>query len=499
MRTSMKASIGVVAAIAMIAPAAQAAKSDGAPSASQQAALEQGLQVAPKAKAGAGAKALGPNPWVSLLPDQTKADYAGWQAEMQRRADKRMASSKVKSLRSEAFGVAPNAALPAAVVHDEEEPAGTLGSNDTHGNAERINGFGSAKSRNARVRVLGELAESAAPTAVSFEMGEEDNGSIPLATDSGISGTGAATTSSVLGDGPHGSDGTGTNDFDVVSLDVPAGQTVIADTEGSTGLSDSLLALYDAEGNVVASDDDGGTGLLSLLIYTADEAGTYYLVVAGYSSAGSLPADPFDSASGAGGGSEGEYELNILSQQVDTDYYSVRLRPGDVIGSVGEQAATGLTVRTPSGEERIGGVETDASSYYPSTSPLPGGGNTTIAYVAEEAGWYSLQVTGLTGNYDVTLEAFRPGTRVTRGGPRPCSWTLTRVGSTPARGEDLASVRCRRCAPSLPSGASIARMRVDWRTGRCGSLSATSTTRSSGPGSTRTSTSRCSTLGPIRS
>ncbi len=42
----------------------------------------------------------------------------------------------------------------------------------------------------------------------------------------------------------------------------------------------------------------------------------------------------------------------------------------------------------------MGGIGTDASSLYPPTSPLIGGGNTAIAYVAEEAGWYSVQVSG---------------------------------------------------------------------------------------------------------
>ena len=93
----------------------------------------------------------------------------------------------------------------------------------------------------------------------------------------------------------------------------------------------------------------------------------------------------------------------------------MRLRPGDVVGAGAEGSATGLTVRTPSGEQRVGGVGTDASSLYPPTSPLIGGGNTAIAYVAEEAGWYSVQVTGASGAYDVTVEGYRPGTQGDRG------------------------------------------------------------------------------------
>ena len=58
----------------------------------------------------------------------------------------------------------------------------------------------------------------------------------------------------------------------------------------------------------------------------------------------------------------------------------------------------------------MGSVGLDASSLYAPESPLPGGGNTTFAYVAEEAGWYSVQVTGAAAAYDVLLEAYRPGT-----------------------------------------------------------------------------------------
>lgn len=418
MRTSMKGTIGIVAAIAMIAPAAHAAEVEegsGQLTAPQLAALAQGLQVAPKAGADAGSATLGPNPWLAFLPQQSDADYATWRKTMEKRADKRASSSKLKALRNEAFGAAPNAALPPAVVHDEEEPAGTLGSNDTHANAERVREFGTNKARSARVRILGEFAAVGGSTEETIETAPEDNGSIPLATQSGITDGGAVTTSSVLGDGPHGTEGDGSNDFDVVAVDVAEGETLTADTAGTDSGLDSVLAVYDAEGTLVAVDDDGGEGRLSLVTYTAAEAGTYYVLVAGYSFLGPLPADPFDSGSGAGLGDTGEYQLSISAQLLDTDYYSLRLRPGDVLGSVGEDAATGLKVRTPSGEERVGGVATDASSLYPPNSPLPGGGNTTVAYVAEEAGWYSVQVTGSTGRYDVSVEGFRPGTQQDRG------------------------------------------------------------------------------------
>jgi hypothetical protein len=58
----------------------------------------------------------------------------------------------------------------------------------------------------------------------------------------------------------------------------------------------------------------------------------------------------------------------------------------------------------------VGATGLDVSFLYPPNSPLPGGDNTTVAYVAEEAGSYAVEVTTGTGAYDAQLEAYRPGT-----------------------------------------------------------------------------------------
>ncbi|MGL4745188.1 MAG: hypothetical protein ACRCXL_12480, partial [Dermatophilaceae bacterium] len=242
----------------------------------------------------------------------------------------------------------------------------------------------------------------------------EDNGAIPLAGDTGIAGRGAVTTSGVLGDGPHGPDGTGTNDFDFYELDVTPGFTVVADTSGSDGRTDTFIGLYTADGTLVATDDDSGDGLSSRLTARSEAGGIHYVVVGGFSSAGPLPDDPNDPASGNGGADTGDYVLSVTATQVDSDNYAVRLRPGDVIGGVGSDAADALTVFRPDGTQMVGGAQTDASFLYPPESPLPGGGNTAVAYVAEEAGWYVLRVGGADGDYQVQLEGYRPGAETDR-------------------------------------------------------------------------------------
>jgi hypothetical protein len=50
----------------------------------------------------------------------------------------------------------------------------------------------------------------------------------------------------------------------------------------------------------------------------------------------------------------------------------------------------------------------DASSIYPIQSPLPGGGNAVADHVVDENGWYYIGVSGGDGDYDVTVEAYRP-------------------------------------------------------------------------------------------
>ena len=69
------------------------------------------------------------------------------------------------------------------------------------------------------------------------------------------------------------SGGDGTNDFDFYSVDVAAGQTLAADTEGSAAGTDTILVVYDAAGEPLAADDDSGTGFLSSLTFTPDAPG----------------------------------------------------------------------------------------------------------------------------------------------------------------------------------------------------------------------------------
>lgn len=377
------------------------------PTQAQQQSLDAGLQVAPKGSADRKATQPAPNPYLANLPDPATADYSTWQQRMTVAGQQRAKSSTLAANRAKAAG----RALPAAFVHDEEEPAGTGGSNDTQSSAEPVTGFGTGARQNPRVRILGSIADldTAVPRTVAAT---EDNGAIDLATPTGIDGTGASTTTSVLGDGPYGGS-SGSNDFDFYALTSSAGQRIVVDTARTGTAADTVVAVYDSAGTVLAVNDDATPfDLRSRVSVPVPSAGDYFVLVAGYSPSGSLPEDPFDSASGAGGAARGSYALAISVGPYDTDYYAVRLKKGDVIGAVGKGVADTLTVWRPDGTQMVGAPGVDASGLYPPTSPLPGGGNTTLAYVAERAGTYALQIDGAAGAYDTLVEAYRPGSEV---------------------------------------------------------------------------------------
>ena len=169
-----------------------------------------------------------------------------------------------------------------------------------------------------------------------------------------------------------------------------------------------MVVVWDAAGTPLALNDDDGQSFDSLLRFVAPADGVYYASVAGFPQA--FPADPFDSGSGDGAGSEGAYDITLRVADVDddVDFFSFDLRPGDVVGASVTGAATRLALYEPDGTEVIGSTQ-DASFIYPADSPLPGGGNAVLAHVADRSGRYAMSISDGAGNYDTTLEVYRPG------------------------------------------------------------------------------------------
>lgn len=376
--------------------------------AGQKQALRAGIQVAPKAKsAKAQAKAVQINPYLANVPDVTKIDYSAWKRRATTKAAQRQSSTALKDAKVRAAGKA----LGAVLVHDEEEPAGSNGSNDSRLNAEPIPGFGTGAGDNPRVRILGDTADLApAPTALARV--KEDNGQLNRAGNTKINGVGAIRTKGVLGDGPHGTSGDQSNDFDFYKLKSTAGLAITVDTTESQEASDTVVAIYNAAGALLDANDDYFPGTRSKLSYPVTTTGTYYVLVAAFADEGPFPNDPRDSGSGTGGAETGPYVLTLTSAPFDSDFYGVDLAKGDVIGATAAGSATKLSVYRYDGERMVTADQVDASAAYSPESPLPGGGNTTLAYVAEKTARYAIRVDGDVGRYDANVEAYRPGSEI---------------------------------------------------------------------------------------
>ena len=362
--------------------------------------IAHGIQTVPKETNRRSRGLKGPNPFLSQVIDPTKVNFSGWRKRVESQA--RAAQITRNAAQNRAQDLQP-------ILVDELEPANLSGLNDTLASGERINGFGT--SANPKVRVLGTLAPPRdVPTSTPTIT--EDDGAIPLANQSGVATSfGAMQVNGLIGDGPHGSagidSGDGSGDFDFYSVDLSAGQSVTADVD-VTGDFDSVLVVYDATGEVVATNDDDGETVASKLTYTPTEAGTFYVMVAGFGPETALPEDPFDSASGLGVGSEGEYELLITTATPDIDVYAVDLKAGDVIGATINGAGDRLTVFENGGFEVIGS-SLDFSAFYPDSSPLPGDGNAVLAYTAAVDARHYIAISGNEGDYDATFEVYRAG------------------------------------------------------------------------------------------
>ena len=404
MRRSIATVGAVVLGLVALTPGASPAapiQTDPGPSPADQAALDAGLPVA--SKAAPGAKPTGVNPFLALVPDASKADYSGWATYLKNQGAAK-AAARLKALAGTPAAAAKAKAAAAAIVVDEAEPDGTRGSNDNPASAQLIKGFGTGAGLSPAIRVLGQL-DPESVTPVSRAATPEDDGSIPLAGATGIgAGRAGIVTSAVIGDGPHGSAGTGTNDFDFYALRATAGQVVKVQTATPTGALDTLVALYTPDGTMVASNDDSGGGFDSLMNYKVPATGTFYAIVAAYSG---LPADPFDPASGDGGASEGPYTVTITAASDDSDFFAVKLQAGDVLGASAKGSATYLTVYDTNPRE-VHGSDQDATFIYPMDSLLPGGGNAATDYVATKTGWHYVGVAQGSGLYDITVEAYRP-------------------------------------------------------------------------------------------
>ena len=359
--------------------------------------------VSPRAQASAAPMPISTtmiDPDLALLPVGAASKVTIAQAHADRDARGKLRAAQQRLQRA--------ASAPKA--YAEKEPVGVSGRNDAVATAETIPNFGTARGKNPKAAISGDLAEGDITT---LPQAAEDNGAVPLAADTGLTGTrDAVRIPGVIGDGPHGSGGDGHGDFDFYKVSgMSAGASLVIDVTADAALNATIL-LVDQTGAIVLYADDPTSGSISRT-FPLPAGGDWYVVVAGF---GSFPGNTQDPAGGSGAGSEGGYTLKLdQGLKADNDVYAVDLKAGDVLGATANGNGHVLSLYDPAGTE-LQTSSLDASGSYAPASPLPGGGNATVDLVAPKAGRYFLAVRSGSGPYSVTVEAYRPGTETERAG-----------------------------------------------------------------------------------
>lgn len=333
-----------------------------------------------------------PNPYLSFLPTGAEPDWRYWRAVMARGAAERAADMAT-----------PDRTLVVA----ETEP------NDSAATAQLVVGFGTGDGDDPAADVSGSFA--AVTPAVPIGPFAEDDGAIPLASDTGLSVGAAVTVDGIIGDGPYGSSGTGSGDHDFFRIPgVEIGQVIVIDIDTAMPLGDldTFIALYDSEGNAIAlnEDEDMSANRDGFLAIPATVAGDHYVSVAGsLFPFAAILADPLDPTTGFGVGSEGDYTLTLSLEYGDPDWYAFDLETCDILGIdlSGTGPAVSLLLEEPGGALRVASSQ-DLSFAYPAASTLPGGGRATLAHVVAVSGRYRLRVLGANeASYDLALRIFR--------------------------------------------------------------------------------------------
>ncbi len=329
-----------------------------------------------------------PNPYLAFLPEGVPADFEHWQAFLKEQGR----AQRAARAQSRAFGE--------VILRSESEPNNTLAT------ANPIVGFGTGVDDDDEADVTGEL-ESLVRAIGPFA---EDDGSIPLANPTGVASGEIVLARGTIGDGPYGIAGTGSGDFDVFEItDVAAGDLIRVDVNTPSQVDglDPVVTILSSTGAPVGQNDDQERGRItdSFLETVAPAAGTFYVLIAGHNAP--VPLDPFDSSTGAGAFSEGDYDvlISVNPPAPDTDIFSVALEAGDIIAANVSGVGQRLRLFDPRGEERIGST----SELNPITpGPFPRGGNASLAYVVEEAGSYAVAVSSTeAGTYILELRVFR--------------------------------------------------------------------------------------------
>ena len=315
-----------------------------------------------------------------------------------------------QSLRSRSFNGNPsNEGMPTEMEILEDESPEKPGENDTQDTGQMIENFGSGKKMVNRVFISGSNGPEVPVIEPSPATASEDDGAIPLSNGTGIKNNNESVIyQAIIGDGPWGSAEAGTGDFDFYMVSAKAGTTIQIDVNTPSPFEDldPFIAVWDEFGFILAFNDDDAFSFDSFLSFDVPVDGNYFISVAGFGSF--VPNDPFDPGSGAGFGSEGEYEIIFTTiDQSDVDFYVFDLKKGDLFGAdITGRSAPFLSVKRPAQDEAVG-TNLPSNIFYPIENPLPKMGQTSVGYIAEEDGKYAIEVSQNAGPYEMELFATR--------------------------------------------------------------------------------------------
>lgn len=243
------------------------------------------------------------------------------------------------------------------------------------------------------------------PTPVAFTAAPEDNGSITLASPTGlVAGTsGYVQATTAIGSTPS------TGDADFFAIPAAAGQRISLEVTYSGGSFFPVMGLYRSNGQLVAFDSGTGENFNSVIGYTAPVADTYYAcIVGGFSFFTSdLPSNPFNSGSGIGVVATGSYTFRAGLDVGDADNFRVTLDAGDLLAARLAGTSGRLTVTDAQGILRIA----TPFSTTPGGGPIPSGGNVSLAQVVPATGTYIIRVEGTANAYTLDLAALPAGLR----------------------------------------------------------------------------------------
>ena len=294
--------------------------------------------------------ALGPPPWLSFMPERDPSTIAAWVELAQRQGQPKAAPNAFDNARALDIGVV------------DIETAQEIGLNDTIATGQVVPGFNART--NPRANISGNLgALPPPPVCPSIE----DDGSIPFANRVGLPPSAVARCQGTIGDGPFG-ETTGDIDFFEIGF-IPEGDEILVDAlPALPARFDTDIAIYSSAGDLIASLNDLGP---EFLMVPAPSDEIYYAAVAG--SAG-LPANPFDSSSGPGATTDGDYVVFLGSLGPAAEPAPPQCASTEDDGSIELAVVTDVSLAAPSlcegaiGDGPFGATSGDFDFYRVSTT-----------------------------------------------------------------------------------------------------------------------------------